>query len=85
MKIFKDKHFKYEMQSLDDYYKCILSCEINPCSSSWQGVEEDCETKCLNQHLKSHFMWNNHLSKFINYLSKNRYRSDLLIYFDKYN
>ena len=56
MKIFKDKQFKYEMQSLDAYYECILSCEINPCSSSWQGVEEDCETKCLNQHLKSHFM-----------------------------
>ena len=56
MKIFKDKHFKYEMQSLDAYYECILSCEINPCSSSWQGVEEDCETKCLNEQLKSHFM-----------------------------
>ena len=56
MKTFKDKHFKYEMQSLDAYYECILSCEINPCSSSWQGVEEDCETKCLNEQLKSHFM-----------------------------
>ncbi len=56
MKIFKAKHFKDKMQSLDAYYECILSCEINPCSSSWQGVEEDCETKCLNEHLKSHFM-----------------------------
>ena len=44
------------MQSLDAYYECILSYEINPCSFSWQWVEEDCETKCLNEHLKSHFM-----------------------------
>ena len=69
MKIFKDKHFKYEMQSLDAYYECILSCEINPCSSSWQGVEDDCENKWLNQQLKSHFMKNNHLIKCINNLS----------------
>ena len=56
MKILKDKHFKYDMQSLDAYCEYILSCEINPCSSSWQGVEEDCETKCLNQHLKFHLI-----------------------------
>ena len=56
MKTFRYKHFKNERQSLDAYYECILSCEINPSSSSWQGVEEDCETKCLNQHLKSHFI-----------------------------
>ena len=56
MKIFKVKHFKYEMQSLNTYYEYTLSCEINPCSSSSQGVYEDYETKFLNQHLKSHFM-----------------------------
>ena len=56
MKIFKDKHFKYEMQSLDAYYECILSCEINPCSSSWQGFKEDCEIKGLSIDLKSHFI-----------------------------
>jgi len=56
MKIFKDEHFKYEEQSRDAYSECILGYDINPCSSSWQGVEEDCETKCLNQNLKSHFM-----------------------------
>ena len=55
MKTFRDKHFKNEMQSLDAYYECILSYEINPCSFSWQWVEEDCETKCLNENLKSHF------------------------------
>ena len=49
MKIFIDKHFKKEMKLLDAYYECILCCEINLCSSSWQGVQEDCETKCLNQ------------------------------------
>jgi len=59
MKIFRDKDFKYEMQSIDAYHKCILSCEINPCSSSWQGIKEDCETKCLNQHLKSHLFRTN--------------------------
>ena len=56
METFRDKYFKNEMQSLDAYYECILSCKINPCSGSWQGVEEYCETKCLNQHIKSHFM-----------------------------
>tara|TARA_Y100000589_G_scaffold102766_1_gene97000 strand:- start:143 stop:313 length:171 start_codon:yes stop_codon:yes gene_type:complete len=56
MKLFRDKHAKNEMQAQNAYCECILSCEINPCSSSWQGVEEDCENKCLNQHLKSHFM-----------------------------
>ena len=56
MKTFKDKHFKYEIQSLDASYECILSCEINPCSSSSQGVEEYYKTKFLNQLLKSHFM-----------------------------
>ena len=56
MKTFRYKNFKNEIKSLDAYYECILSCEINPCSSSWQGVEEDCETKCLNEQLKSHFM-----------------------------
>ena len=54
MKTFRDKHLENEMQSLDAYYECISSCEINPCSSSWIGVEEDCETKCLNQNLKYH-------------------------------
>ena len=44
MKTFRDKHFKNEIQSVDTYYECILSWEINPYSSSWQGVEEDCET-----------------------------------------
>ena len=44
------------MQSLDAYYECILGSEINPCIRSWQWVEERCETKCLNQHLKTHFM-----------------------------
>ncbi len=56
MKTFGDKHFKNEMPSLVAYYKCIISCEINPCSSSSQGVEEDCETKCLSQQLKYLFM-----------------------------
>ena len=56
MKTFRDKHLKNEMKSLNAYYEYILSCRINPCSSSWQGVEEDCETKCLNQHLKPRFM-----------------------------
>ncbi len=56
MKTFRDKYIKNEMHPLDAYYDCILTCEINPNSSSWQGVEEDCENKCLNQHLKSHFM-----------------------------
>ncbi len=55
MKKFRDENFKNEMHSREAYYYCILSCEINPCSSSWQGIEENCETKCLNQYFNSHF------------------------------
>tara|TARA_Y100001935_G_scaffold242568_1_gene233119 strand:- start:596 stop:766 length:171 start_codon:yes stop_codon:yes gene_type:complete len=56
MKTFRDKYFKNEMHSLDAYYDCILSCEINPSSGSWQGLEETCEEKCIRQHLKANFM-----------------------------
>ena len=56
MKTLKDKHFKNELQSIDAFYEWILGWEINPCSSLWQGVEEVYENKCLNEHLKSHFM-----------------------------
>ena len=56
MKTLKDKGFKNEINSRDAYYDCIVSCEYNSCSSSWRGIEENCETKCLNQYLKSHFM-----------------------------
>ena len=56
MKTLRNKHFKNELRSVDAYYTCILSCEINPCSSSLQGVGEDSKTKRLNEHLKSHFM-----------------------------
>ena len=35
-KIFRDKLFKYEKQSQDAFYECILVCEINPYGSSWQ-------------------------------------------------
>ena len=56
MSIDKNKHFKNKEHSRDSYYDCILACKINPCSSTWQGIEESCEAKCLNQQLKSHFM-----------------------------
>ncbi len=69
MKTFIDKHFRNEMLSQNAYNACNLSCEINPCSSSWQWVEEDCETKFLNQHLKSYFLQTHKLYKFTNNLS----------------
>ena len=40
----------------DAYYQCLRSCRINPCSGSWMGLEEDCETRCIQQHLKANFM-----------------------------
>ncbi len=55
MKTFRNKYFKNEMHSLDAYYNCILSCEINPSSSSWEGIEESCEARCLRKHLKADF------------------------------
>ena len=56
MKTFRDKYFKNEMHALHAYYDCILSCEINPSSGSWQGLEETCEDKCIGQHLKADFI-----------------------------
>ena len=56
MKTFRDKYLKNEMHSLDAYYNCILRCEINPSSGSWQGVEENYEEKCMRQQLKDYFM-----------------------------
>ena len=56
MKTFRDKFLKNELHSLDKYYACILCCEINPSSGSWQGIEETCETRCIRQHLKVNFM-----------------------------
>ena len=41
---------------IDAYYQCLLSCKINPSSGSWMGLEEDCEKRCLQQHLKSNFI-----------------------------
>jgi len=56
MRTSRNIQFKNKAKTVEAYYDCILSCEINPCSSSWQGIKEDCEAKCLNQNLKSHFM-----------------------------
>ena len=56
MRTFRDKYFRNNMHPLDAYYECILSCEINTNSESWQGIDEDCETKCIKQHLKAIFM-----------------------------
>ena len=85
MKTSRDKHFKNKFQSRNAYYESILSCEINPCSSTWQGIEADCETKCLNENLKSHFMQNKNLCKLINKPSKNLKSNESLICFDKQN
>ena len=45
-----------QLLPIDSYYQCLRSCKINPCSGSWIGLEEDCETRCLRQHLKAYFM-----------------------------
>ena len=55
MRTFRDKHFKNEMHSLDAYYECLLSCEINPNNAILQRFDEDCKTQCLRQHLIADF------------------------------
>ena len=47
---------KEELLPIDAYYQCLLSCKINPSSGSWIGLEEDCEKRCIQQHLKANFM-----------------------------
>ena len=47
---------KEQLHSIDSYYQCLLSCKINPSSGSWIGLEEDCEKRCLQQHLKANFI-----------------------------
>ena len=47
---------KGQLHSIDAYYQCLFSCKINPNSGSWIGVEEDCEKRCMQQHLKANFM-----------------------------
>ena len=47
---------KEQLLPIDAYYQCLRSCQINPSSGSWIGLEEDCEIRCIQQHLKSNFM-----------------------------
>ena len=49
-------HPKEQLHPIDAYYQCLLSCKINPSSGSWIGLEEDCEKRCIQQHLKANFM-----------------------------
>ena len=60
MKLIMKKQTKFtskeQLHSIDAYYQCLLSCKINPSSGSWIGLEEDCEKRCMQQHLKANFM-----------------------------
>ena len=47
---------KEQLHSIDAYYQCLLSCKINPSSFSWIRLEEDCEKRFMQQHLKANFM-----------------------------
>ena len=47
---------KEQLLPVDAYYQCLLSCKINPGSGSWIGLKEDCEKRCIQQHLKANFM-----------------------------
>ncbi len=46
---------KEQLLSTNAYYQCLRSCKINPSSGSWMGLDEDCETRCIQQHLKANF------------------------------
>ena len=52
----KNSNSKEQLLPIDAYYQCLLSCKINPSSGSWIGLEEDCEKRCIQQHLKANFM-----------------------------
>ena len=38
---------KEEQHPFDAYYECISYCDINP-----KGIDEDCESICIERHLK---------------------------------
>ena len=35
-----------EKHPIDDYYECLSYCDINP-----KGIDEDCESICIERHL----------------------------------
>ena len=42
---------KEEQHPVDVYYECISYCDINP-----KGIDEDCESICIERHLKGN-LW----------------------------
>lgn len=40
-----------EKHPIDDYYECLSYCDINP-----KGIDEDCESICIERHLKGN-LW----------------------------
>ena len=45
------KYIKEEQHPVDAYYECISYCDINP-----KGIDEDCESICIERHLKGN-LW----------------------------
>ena len=56
MKKQTDFNHEEQLHPIDAYYECLLSCKINPSSGAWMGLDENCEKRCIQQHLKANFM-----------------------------
>ena len=47
----KNNHLIDEKNPIDDYYECLSYCDINA-----KGIDEDCESICIERHLKGN-LW----------------------------
>ena len=44
-------NLKDDKDPVDAYYECLSYCDINP-----KGIDEDCESICIERHLKGN-LW----------------------------
>ena len=47
----KNQNQKDEQHPVDAYYECLSYCDINP-----KGIDQDCESICIERHLKGN-LW----------------------------
>ena len=48
---YNKKSLRTEQNPVEAYYECLSYCDINP-----KGIDEDCETICIERHLKGN-LW----------------------------
>ncbi len=70
----KDNNKKNEQHPIDAYYECLSYCDINP-----KGIDEDCESICIERHLKGNLWWITKIKlTYINWSILSKYLSFLM-------